>query len=307
MDRTGIVSNARKLLYRCDCLLSAREGHPRPVMFLVSPTNRCQLDCPFCLYGDRDKALTLPLADLLRFVDVSECIGVKTWELTGGGEPLLYPNLTLLLDELHRRGFAVGMMTNGLALDRLKNPEFLRWIRISLHSGEETWRQLAENVAAISGRVKVTFAYTATLENIDQLPALLPIATWFNWTVKVEPDWFALRDRMFRHELVELLNGQERVFIDPVVSPASRASGPCYLHLIKPFLYTDGWLYPCACAIEGRRDVQENLRLCRMEDVAAYYAHPPKSLTLACPVCKYEEHNRIAEGVLEPLEDPEFC
>lgn len=307
MDRRGLTSNVRKLLYRCDCLLSTREGWPRPVMFLVSPTNCCQLNCPFCLYGGRDKGLELPFADLLRFVEASDAIGVKTWELTGGGEPLLYPQISELLSELHERDFAVGLMTNGLALDRLQHPEYLSWVRVSLHSDMGAWGRLAEQAARISHEVKVTFSFTATQDNVHHLPSLCGAAERYGWTVKVEPDWFGVQDGSLRQQIADTLGDYTRVFLDPVEPATGRVPGPCYMHLVKPFLYTDGWLYACPCAVGQCHDVASPFRVCRMEDVAVYYARQPAPLILACQSCKYHEHNQVAESVIEPLEDPEFC
>jgi MoaA/NifB/PqqE/SkfB family radical SAM enzyme len=303
----GIVSNSRKLLYNCQHILDARNGHPRPVMFLVSPTNRCQLACEFCLYGERDRREELSLDALVRFADESLAIGVKTWELTGGGEPLLHPHINELMSELHDRGFSVGLMTNGIALDFLTHPEFFKWIRISLHADNSRWPQLATAAKDLASRVKVTFAYTATQQNAGHLAAVCEWAEKYNLRVKIEPDWFRVDDLVFRRWLELELLGQDNVFLDPVMPCVERTDERCYMHLVKPFAYTDGWLYSCACAIESKRDVLPKFQLCRMNEIQEFYRTNILSIATDCPKCKYEDHNRLCRDILEPLDDPEFC
>jgi len=276
-------------------------------MFLVSPTNRCQLACDFCLYGERDRKEELSLETLVDLADASMAIGVTTWELTGGGEPLVHPHITELMDELHVRGFSVGLMTNGIALDSLTHPEYFKWIRVSLCADESRWPQLMASANALAGRVKVTFAYTATHQNCGHIAAVCQWAEKHTLRVKIEPDWFSVDDLVFRRWLELALLGQGSVFLDPVVPCVERTNDKCWMHLVKPFAYTDGWLYSCACAIESKRDVLEKFRVCRIEEVAYFYSQPQSARMTTCPKCKYEEHNRVARDILEPLDDPEFC
>ncbi len=313
--RLSLVSSERKLLYNCRNLLDFREGGPCvPVTFFVSPTNRCQLRCPQCLYGGKDNALELDTDALARFVECTATMGVKAWELTGGGEPLLYPSINDLLRRLAELGIAVGLMTNGLALDRLDHPEDLRWIRVSLHGMNQDEKWLAGNIHAVRGTVKTTCCWLATEANLPQLGNVWRLARDHGWTVKIEVDWF-LADRQKARQLYwsidGLLDGRwgcyPNVFLDPQVPEYNRRPGPCYMHLVKPFLYSDGWVYSCPCAVGPNRDVAEEFRVCRMEDVTAYYLAPPKSVERTCQVCKYQAMNAAAEAILEPLEDLEFC
>ena len=156
VDQKAIVSSGRKLLYNIDHLLEARDGVPKPVMFHVCLTNRCQLACPFCCYRDRVGCEVMPIDRILKFVDDCDRLGTRTWELTGGGEPLLYPWLDELLDKLFQARFAVGLMTNGLGLERVKNPGAFRWIRVSLHALEQHEDRLREQIKLVRSCVKTT-------------------------------------------------------------------------------------------------------------------------------------------------------
>src|SRR3990167_9053877 len=58
---------------------------------------------------------------------------LRTVEITGGGNPILYPQINELITYLVNEGLEVGLITNN-PLDRItqKNLDKLTWLRISL-------------------------------------------------------------------------------------------------------------------------------------------------------------------------------
>jgi len=101
---------------------------------LVEPTNFCNLRCTHCLarYSPRPKGfMSLELVEKI----VREAPKVRETVLTGGGEPLLHPQVIEFVRKFKKLG-NVGLMTNGTLLtqdmaDKLKLVG-LDWISCSL-------------------------------------------------------------------------------------------------------------------------------------------------------------------------------
>jgi radical SAM protein with 4Fe4S-binding SPASM domain len=105
----------------------------------IEITNSCNLSCNFCLPIRRIKSFIAPdaFAEILQKVSgFTEYIYLHVL-----GEPLLHPDLGLLLDIGKSHGFHVNLTTNGTLLaqkrDLLLAGNSLRQINISLHSIEQ--------------------------------------------------------------------------------------------------------------------------------------------------------------------------
>ena len=78
--------------------------------------------------------------------------GIPSIELTGGGEPMVYPYIREMLDELGKYPIELAIVTNGASLNeqiqsRLKN---LKWIRFSMDSvTAETHSKVHENLSSL--------------------------------------------------------------------------------------------------------------------------------------------------------------
>jgi radical SAM protein with 4Fe4S-binding SPASM domain len=93
---------------------------------------------------DLDECLKLP--EYVRLLDQLPP-GVETIELVGGGEPLLYPEVDLLVREIKGRGFKGLVITNGVALTPRLSATLVEtgWdmIRVSVNAGDaDTYRQI---------------------------------------------------------------------------------------------------------------------------------------------------------------------
>lgn len=126
-----IMSN--KVFYhidRIDCWLKNKPVKPITVKLYI--TNRCNLNCYYCIYKDRISN------DEMRFKD-SEIIlkKLKEMEVKGivftGGEPTFHKDYKKIV-EIASKDFEIGFITNGVIYpDILKN---LKWIRFSLDSSD---------------------------------------------------------------------------------------------------------------------------------------------------------------------------
>jgi hypothetical protein len=81
----------------------------------------------------------MPLRLFRELIGSMQRAGVKSVFLTGGGEPLLHPDLTTMADDLHDSGLAWGIFTNGITLNAQIAERLFRakpgFFRVSLDAG----------------------------------------------------------------------------------------------------------------------------------------------------------------------------
>jgi MoaA/NifB/PqqE/SkfB family radical SAM enzyme len=91
--------------------------HPiRPVAAHIIPTRRCNLACTYCNEFD-DHSKPVPASDLLRRIDRLADLGTGVVTFSGG-EPLLHPDLDLLIRRIRVRRMIATLITNGYLLTR---------------------------------------------------------------------------------------------------------------------------------------------------------------------------------------------
>jgi MoaA/NifB/PqqE/SkfB family radical SAM enzyme len=85
------------------------------VWFQLTGT-RCDLACRHCFVScgpDEDRVPMMSAAEVRRFLDEAEALGVRDYYFTGG-EPMIHPDFWLLAEETLARG-PLTVLTNGLA------------------------------------------------------------------------------------------------------------------------------------------------------------------------------------------------
>jgi radical SAM protein with 4Fe4S-binding SPASM domain len=161
-------------------------------------TNLCDLRCKHCYQDDFSRSGDL---DWARLKKISENIrsALENWNRKAcihltGGEPLLKPELSLLLDHLDQNPVVeeLGIITNGLFL----NGEIIRKlsalskfgkIKISLDGADSetndsirskgTFEKVMRNIPLIkeAGRFEILFMFTAMKRNFRNLPSLFKL------------------------------------------------------------------------------------------------------------------------------------
>jgi len=113
-----------------------------PVYVRIKPTNRCNHDCFFCVYKasyafmheSMVKRDELSKEKLFEILDDFKDIGVKAVTYSGGGEPLIHPNIIEVMQKTLDNGIDLSIITNGQKLSGEK-AEILKkakWVRISM-------------------------------------------------------------------------------------------------------------------------------------------------------------------------------
>jgi MoaA/NifB/PqqE/SkfB family radical SAM enzyme len=105
-----------------------------PVLAHIIPIRRCNLACAYCNEYD-DYSKPVPVDEMYRRIDRLADLGTTIITMSGG-EPLLHPDLDLLIARVRRNGAISGMITNGylLTADRIRrlNRAGLEHMQISI-------------------------------------------------------------------------------------------------------------------------------------------------------------------------------
>jgi MoaA/NifB/PqqE/SkfB family radical SAM enzyme len=87
-------------------------GHP--VLAHVIPMRRCNLACAYCNEFD-DHSKPVPVETMYQRLDRLAALGTTIITISGG-EPLLHPDLDLIIARVRKLGMIAGMITNGYLL-----------------------------------------------------------------------------------------------------------------------------------------------------------------------------------------------
>ena len=91
-----------------------------PVNAHLIPIRRCNLSCTYCNEFD-EFSKPVATAEMLHRVDLLAALGTTIITISGG-EPLLHPELDLIIRRMRKRGLLAGLITNGYLLvpDRIE-------------------------------------------------------------------------------------------------------------------------------------------------------------------------------------------
>jgi radical SAM protein with 4Fe4S-binding SPASM domain len=139
-------------------------GRRFPLSGSIELVTRCNFRCVHCYLGsDRELGAELPTGRLLALLDEMAEAGTLSLILTGG-EPLLHPDFRAIHAHATRRGFIVGLFTNGSLVDaelaRFLGAHPPQTIEVSLYGGSP------EGYAHITGSAK---HFDATVRGVELL------------------------------------------------------------------------------------------------------------------------------------------
>ena len=256
-----------------------------PLYVRIKPTNRCNHKCPWCVYyepelsnmgTDMNARDVIPREKLLRTLDELAELGVRAITYSGGGEPLLHPNIEEAMQKTLDLGMDLSIITHGQYLSG-KKAEILaksKWVRVSVdyHTPEmfSKTRRLSEkyfyvimdNIKEFS-KIKnkncdLNVNYIITKENHDTLyDAAVLLKNAGVEIIRFAPVWNVtfyeyhalIREKvMEQFELMKDLEDENfKIFssydIDNVL--IKRPYKRCYMMEVVPIIGADLNIYPC--------------------------------------------------------------
>lgn len=146
-----------------------------PIHIRLKPTNRCNHDCSYCCYRNRNLYLSellnekdqIPKEKMRELIADFANMGVKAVTFSGGGEPLCYPHIYETMQGLVAAKIKIATLTNGSLLSG-KIAELLAlnavWCRVSIDAAD------AATYAAIRG-VKIS-EFERVCDNLRNFSAI---------------------------------------------------------------------------------------------------------------------------------------
>lgn len=95
--------------------------------YVIPVQKKCNCDCNFCVSKARNynkmEEILIPNNDFIQNIKQLSRRGIKKIEITGGGEPLLNPNINQIIEEIRRNipDCYIKLYTNGNLLVKLQN------------------------------------------------------------------------------------------------------------------------------------------------------------------------------------------
>ena len=277
-------------------------------------------------------------------------IGVTGIEFTGGGEPTLHPDFQEIVQYAHSLGFKLGICTNGVILGKKKfNKEIVKlfsWVRLGMYGFYENYTYDLSVFEGTDTKISAAYVWDEAIEtssnpNITGLWTVLPVlnkkklSTNFQQREKflkmidwVEENRIPTRIAFKNVKLVEEDIETIRTVIDEFEAArgaplqyaflsdfnfkGERRNDHCYMQAVKPFLFTDGYIYVCPSAelsIENNYNYvpESQFMVCDVDGIEEYYSKPTEKRHHACHYCKYAMQNELIDDILTPTEHNEFA
>lgn len=149
-----------------------------PLYIRIKPTNRCNNQCFYCVYesgfskihSSMKRTDEIPIEKIREMLDDFKEMGVKAITFSGGGEPLIHPNISEILEKTLQKKIRLSIITNGLSLEG-KPAELLRnadWVRVSLdYHTPELFAKIRQKPADLFYKVKRNISDFAKNKNPD--------------------------------------------------------------------------------------------------------------------------------------------
>jgi radical SAM protein with 4Fe4S-binding SPASM domain len=284
----------------------------RPTRIYIELTNRCNLNCPFCLVGQQGLQESVAHDDLNRDsggMDVELCkkiihdsaeFGIKELYLHFQGEPLMYRRKDFLeiVRVAKEEKLKTGIFTNGL----LMNPEFSRQLvkagmDVILFSVDGATQEIYEK-NRVGGQFKKVY---------KNMRDIVQIAHQENSQIELAWQFIALKNNEHQIETARVMareigiNFIVKSFAESV--PELVTDDPQYHRKLEPktckdiyrsvYVYFDGTVVPCCYDLDGK-EVLGNLKLNSLKEVW----NSERYLTFR------KQTNR---ALISPETEPELC
>lgn len=304
------------------------KGLVNPIHLQLIPTNRCNFKCDFCSCANKVDAEELTFDLYKKIISKAQKCGCKAVTITGGGEPMMHPQIGEIIDDLRERKIDIGFTTNGSKINQLNSRQLnaMTWIRVS--GGDSMKKNLQ--------RIGITF---------DQYWAELALAVqkgkkadWsFSYVYTSRPDRRLIKDYVrfanknkFAHVRItpDILDLENVPPIEKIKNILKRAkiddsrvvyqqrqsytcgAKQCYISLLKPLVGADGYLYPCCGTQYAKkkptRDNDKTMRIGEAQDIDKFFRAKVPFDGSKCYKCYYNEYNVLIKTVLEGVKHKKF-
>ena len=316
---------------------------PSPIMAHISLTNACNLTCSFCCFANRDISDKMPTEKVFQALESFKQIGVTGVEFTGGGEPSIHPHFKEIVQYAKDLGFSLGICTNAARFGAnrpIKKDivELFDWVRMGMYGFYEGYEYdlsvfegtnckpsaayvWDENLATsnnpnitgewtdvgnkrvLSKKFQTTDNFIRMLDWVEENK--IPCRIAFNAIKDVKETAKDIETIRGIIQAYEKDRGQklQSAFLSDFNFKGERRNDHCYMHMVNPFLFTDGYIYACPSAelsIENNYNYvpESQFAVCDVDGIEEFYSKPPTLRHHACHYCKYAIQNELVDDIL---------
>lgn len=236
----------------------------KPKRLAIELTNRCNLNCPYCLVGQDDphhNAQKRPIGDMplelaMNTLCQAKDFGIEEILVNFQGEPLLYRHLLVVLNTAKHLGFKTTMFTNGILLT-----EEMVW-ELSKSKIDEIRFSIDGTDSDVYKKNRVGGNFHAAYKNIESLSRWF---SFFNRKCKVIWQFIVMRNNEHQVEAAKDLAKKIGVKIYfksfaasvPELVPVNKRyqrrlqKMPCRDIYKAIYVYWDGRVVPCCYDLNG--------------------------------------------------------
>lgn len=291
-----------------------REGRIRPVHIHLNPTNACNLNCSFCSCAGREKSEALSLEECKDIFDMFASMGTAAATVTGGGEPLMHPEINEILEAARQAKIKCGLVTNGFLLSRLES-DWPTWARISISDDRAPNKQFYKTLEAATLRmpnIDWAFSYVyGRKPNLDAIGEAMAFAEGHSFThMRLVADLFDTENTPLIGDLRSALDGKPGSNL--LLYQGRKAYLPgrrfCLISLLKPGITAKGELYPCCGAQyafgEGTKDY--SLTMGHWQSFPRIFTRQLAFDGSGCVRCYYDQYNKALDLLVRDITHREF-
>ncbi len=294
------TSTGVSLLHHLDVLKSIQDNVWKPIELTLAPIDKCNLNCLFCSVKNRDMD-ELDFEELKTALRDFRDIGLKSVVLSGGGEPTLYPYINELIDYIVEWDMEVGLITNGINLNKNVTDESLKkltWIRISLNSLDYV-NELDIYLPNIDVGVSYVWNEKTNEKILNKIENFLTELS-VNF-VRIVPDCSDItKQKEYDTIIKQTIKGKDKFFYQ---NKDRSLPEFCAVGYIKPYLCPDGNIYMCTAHPLLNKKVDKKFKIGNIKNIKEIWQSPIEifnPLEKGCKAgkCFFCEHNDIIFGVI---------
>jgi organic radical activating enzyme len=244
-------------------------------------------------------------------------LGTKAIELTGGGDPTLYPRINDLMELLKDFDFHIGINTNAVDSQLIEHWEYCDWVRVSMNTFDYYDTVNIGPIKDKGAQISACYIWNS-LSDVKTFKKVAAFCKEEKIVCRVAPDCIQTLNGIddlvnnLRNLITRMGEDAEYMFLSDFNITTKRHNEKCLIHMIKPCFYTDGYVYPCPSselAFENRSQMQPKFALCNWDGIYDFYTGPGATLATdrPCSYCKYEKQQIVLEEVLTETTFNEFA
>lgn len=277
----------------------------------------CNHKCSFCFFKDRHFSEYICRSDIESVLCQIKNKGGKAVVFTGGGEPLLNPNICEITKTAKNLGLDLGLVTNGSRLHTIADVKHLfTWIRISLDAAlpetykkmhgmdKQHFKKVLDNIAALhntSCKTTIGIAFMVTEATLAEIE----IAAWLGKKLGVHyiqfrplmDDHIQLDDEIIKKAKKYETKDYQVFFVDRFFNKSQRNYTHCLGNFLVTVITADLNVYTC-CHMRGvDKYCLGNLKTNSLDELWARRCALP--VNGQCPkLCRLHYNNNILQQLI---------